>query len=498
MFLKSFQQMKKSIFIKFIFIIIFCLATYSTLYAQINAPIDFHLWDDASVSTTCTGNTYYVSNSGKDTAIGITPASAWATIGKVNKSSFSPGDCILFKRGDTWREQLLIPSSGSASGGSITFGAHGTGNKPVIDGTGLNLPTNHGLIRGSAKNYIIVADIRVQNSGIGKAAENSGIGFYGGSYITVRNCEAYNTESSGLKFNTSSHVTVDGNEVSHACKNSWSESISLSTIDTFEVKNNVIHDNGSPGFGGAGTDAKDGSHDGTIHHNEVYNINGSNAIYVDAYSKHTYNIEIYSNYIHDCTGVGFQIGSESGGLLENVSVHHNIVHNTLKGGVAFHNVFPSSGAVKDIKIYNNTFYMNGQSGVGQYGNIRVWDQLIENLVIKNNIMAQNYNFNVGIHQTTGPAPSKYTVNYNVIYGGQKNTGGFTAVDGTNAIISNPIFVNVIADNFHLQSGSPARDACDNSVWRGILNIKDYDGVPITDGSGNIVALGGRVNCGAYE
>ena len=498
MSLKKIKQLKRSMLIRVLFLMIFCLAPYSILHAQINAPNDFLQGDGASSPTICKGRTYYVSSSGRDTAVGLTPAAAWATVSKVKKSSFLPGDCILFKRGDTWREQLLIPSSGSASGGNITFGAYGTGNRPVIDGTGVILSKNQGLIRGNGKNYITVEDIRVQNSGIGKAAENSGIGFYGGSYITVRNCEAYNTESSGIKFNTSSHVTVDGNEVSQACKNSRSESVSLSTINTFEVKNNVIHDNGSPGFGGAGTDAKDGSHDGTIHHNEVYNINGSNAIYVDAYSKHTYNIEIYSNYIHDCTGAGFQIGSESGGLLENVSVHHNIVHNTLKGGVAFHNVFPSSGAVKDIKIYNNTFYMNGQSGVGQYGNIRVWDQLIENLVIKNNIMAKNYNFNVGIHQTTGPAPSKYTVDYNVIYGDQNDTGGFAAVDGTNAKKSDPLFVDMSADDFHLQSGSPARNACDNSVWRGIPNIKDYDGVPITDGSGNIVTPSGRVSCGAYE
>ena len=490
MSLKNFKQMKKPILINFLFLFIFCHAPYSTLHAQPEKPKDFRLGIG-----TITGPTYYISNSGDNNADGLTPATAWATISKVKGSSFSPGDGILFNRGDTWSEQLLIPSSGSASGGYITFGAYGTGDKPVIDGTGVNLSRNHGLIRGSSKKYIIIDNIRVQDSGIGDADENSGIGFYAGSYITVQNCEVYNTESAGIKFNTSSNVTVDSNEVSEACQNSFSESISLSTVDTFEIKNNTVHHNGTPKGGGAGIDAKDGSHDGTIHHNEVYNLDDPNGIYVDAYGRYTYNIEIYNNYVHDNAGAGIQIGSETGGLLENISVHHNIVHNCLKGGMAFHNLYTASGAVKDIYVYNNTFYQNGKSGVNHYGGIRIWDELIENLVFKNNIFSQGYNFQVGVD---GVPAEEYTVDYNVIYGNQNNTGGFTAVDGTNAIESNPLFVNVSFNNYHLQSTSPAKNACDNSVWQGTPNIKDYDGVPITDGSGNIVASGGRVSCGAYQ
>ncbi|WP_319548763.1 right-handed parallel beta-helix repeat-containing protein [Desulfogranum marinum] len=490
MSLKNFKQIKKTIVINFLFLTFFCHVPFSTLHAQPGYPKDLQPRGN--------GNTYFVAKNGNNNSSGLTAASAWATISKVNKSRFSPGDRILFKRGDTWKEQLVIPSSGSASGGSITFGAYGTGNKPVIDGAGVNLSRNHGLIRGSGKNYIIIEDIRVQNAGIGKAAENTGIGFYGGSYITVRNCEAYNTESSGLKFNTSSHITVDGNEISKACRNSRSESLSLSVIDTFEVMNNTVYDGGTAAGGGAGIDAKDGSHDGSIHHNEVYGINGANAIYVDAYGRYTYNIEIYANYIHDTDGAGFQIGSESGGLLKNVSVHHNVVHNALRGAIAFHNKYPASGAVQDIFIYNNTFYQNGTNGTGQYGNIRVWDQLIDNLVIKNNIMGQNHNFHVGIHTATGPAPSKYTVGHNVLSGTQKNAGGFAAVDGSNSIKSDPLFVNSSADNFRLQSGSPAKKACDNSVWQGTPNITDYDGVALTDEKGAIVASVGKVSCGAYQ
>ena len=77
---------------------------------------------------------YYVDyTTGDDGDSGLTEALAWKTIAKVNGESFSGDDQILFKRGETWREQLTVPSSGS-SGSPITFGAYGTGADPIISG----------------------------------------------------------------------------------------------------------------------------------------------------------------------------------------------------------------------------------------------------------------------------------------------------------------------------------------------------------------------------
>lgn len=76
---------------------------------------------------------YYVSNSGNDTNNGTSTSTTWRTIAKVNSSTFSPGDYILFKSGDTWNERLNPPSSGSASN-FIIFGSYDTGLKPLITG----------------------------------------------------------------------------------------------------------------------------------------------------------------------------------------------------------------------------------------------------------------------------------------------------------------------------------------------------------------------------
>jgi len=76
---------------------------------------------------------YYVNaTDGDDAKDGKSEANAWKTIAKVNNSSFNPGDSILFKRGEVWRTPLTVPSSGS-SGNPITFGAYGTGAKPIIN-----------------------------------------------------------------------------------------------------------------------------------------------------------------------------------------------------------------------------------------------------------------------------------------------------------------------------------------------------------------------------
>jgi hypothetical protein len=78
--------------------------------------------------------TYYVdAKNGNDGNSGTSPGSAWKSLEKINTFQFQPGDSILFKRGEIWREQLNVPSSG-AEGRSIVLDAYGSGDLPVISG----------------------------------------------------------------------------------------------------------------------------------------------------------------------------------------------------------------------------------------------------------------------------------------------------------------------------------------------------------------------------
>lgn len=79
---------------------------------------------------------YYISSKGNDAANGLTPKTSWLTIAKLNNTRFLPGDSILFKRGDAWREgQALYGSSNGTFGKPIVFGAYGKGAKPLILGS---------------------------------------------------------------------------------------------------------------------------------------------------------------------------------------------------------------------------------------------------------------------------------------------------------------------------------------------------------------------------
>lgn len=86
-----------------------------------------------AICLTANATTYYVAANGDDANNGTSPSTPWKSINKINSTSFAPGDVILFRRGDTWREQLNLSSSGSA-GNPITFSAYGTGEDPIING----------------------------------------------------------------------------------------------------------------------------------------------------------------------------------------------------------------------------------------------------------------------------------------------------------------------------------------------------------------------------
>ncbi len=78
---------------------------------------------------------YYVAAAGSDSNSGTSSGTPWQTIAKVNGSTFSPGDSILFNRGDAWYGTSLVAPSSGASGSPITFGAYGSGVNPILQGS---------------------------------------------------------------------------------------------------------------------------------------------------------------------------------------------------------------------------------------------------------------------------------------------------------------------------------------------------------------------------
>lgn len=73
----------------------------------------------------CEGTVYYVSNHGSDDNDGLSPETAWATLGHVNAAKLRRGDGVYFQRDGLWRGQLWAQEG-------VTYSAYGKGEKPKI------------------------------------------------------------------------------------------------------------------------------------------------------------------------------------------------------------------------------------------------------------------------------------------------------------------------------------------------------------------------------
>ncbi len=82
------------------------------------------------------GATYFIDGvDGNDDNAGLSAETAWASLEKVNGTTFAPGDRILFRAGNFWTGQLWPKGSGEA-GAPIVVDRYGEGTLPLIDGAG--------------------------------------------------------------------------------------------------------------------------------------------------------------------------------------------------------------------------------------------------------------------------------------------------------------------------------------------------------------------------
>lgn len=105
-----------------------------------------------------TGTTYYFSSSGSTSNTGLTITSPWP-LSKLS-GTFSAGDQLLFKKGDTFTGTVNFTSSGT-SGSPITLDLYGTAlANAVIDGGG---STSAPVLQISG-NYVTVNNLVIQNN----------------------------------------------------------------------------------------------------------------------------------------------------------------------------------------------------------------------------------------------------------------------------------------------------------------------------------------------
>ena len=465
----------------------------------------FYLWMSLFLSSSIGLNAqtnpkyYYVATNGNDSGPG-TESLPWKTFAKV--APLATAGVTVFIREGTYNERLVIVNSGTAEE-PLTFASY-PGETATITGEGMTPPTQWyeaGLIWINGLSNIMISGLRVINS------PSTGIDVSGSSYISIEKNYIDNTYNSGISTYICNNIVVDANEILHAATMFDNECISFGVTDNFEIKNNHIHDAVS-----CGIDVKVGSSNGIICKNEVHKL--TTGIYTDAWNSHEYNIDIFDNIAYN-NGIGIVVGTENNGLIERIRIHNNksydnserglwiagagvgvthpirnikvyanefyhnkfgieiggltgttidsigvfnnLIHNNICAGIRITRYDGPSGdyLLRNIAICNNTINGNGTAGNGwdaENGAMNFFNIFPGNILIQNNILSNNA---VGtIHVSPDMPTDSLTIDYN-FFNGFLNL--YDEKTGTNVLYGNPLFVDNLSNDYHLQSASPAID-----------------------------------------
>ena len=488
-------------------------STYDTASSATAAVTIMSAPAGTSSGTGAPGTAYYVdASAGNDSNNGQSPTTAWRTIAKVNASSFSAGDQVLFERGEVWREQLTVSSSGSA-GKPITFGAYGSGPAPAIAGSDAitgwiadagsvarpPLPKvysatlsfmpvalfRNGVKLGAAKSalnllnsdgdwyYDGVVYLYSSHDPLEDVLEATnfrrsyGIRVAGKSYVTIQNLQVRQASAFNIETNASAWITYRSIESLQAQSSGFNieNGCNFVTIGG----GSLIHDNGLAESGdrnGIGIGSfGNGSSNITVQDSDIYNNTNHNIEVARTDSNAVMaNLSFLRNRIHNSLAAGIYVG----GAHTGVSVIYNQIYSNARQGLIAAegggNVNPGSPV---IVACNNVIWGNGTSGGMRNANVVFpSNSTAGSTTFKNNIVAEANGQEI---QVLGGAA--YTGDYNLFYhsaGGTflewyGKTQSFAdwkanSLQDIHSVNFDPKLKNPIGGDFTLTAGSPAIDA----------------------------------------
>lgn len=407
--------------------------------------------------------TYYVDASvGNDNNSGMSESQPWRTVSAVKTKDFSPGDVILFKRGQSWND-TLIPRSGSSMA-LINYGAYGTGAKPVL--------RNFGAV---AKSYVHVENLEFKST-------NSDAAVYimnGSHHISIQNCEIYASPSSStwaaLSIEMNSNFnTIKNCYVEHQRKNTQNDTVNVN----LNCKYNLFEGNTIKG-GTHSAFALNGASDIYPTFENKYNILRNNVI--EAIEARPLEIMTNSNYnlIEGNKIIGGKETTYCGGgqnfkmVTSHNIIRYNIMANSNKnsaGGLSIYlykyDEYPANNA-NGNRIYNNTLMNLGANAI-YLGTAAPGVCMLQNNVFMNNIVYNNGGAQISVEPYEGIDNNYFK--YNLIYSPATNKvlrfpdGSFyTVVQGQSKDplhYSGNIQTDPMLDDstYELSAGSPAIDA----------------------------------------
>lgn len=247
--------------------------------------------------------------------------------------------------------------------------------------------------------------------------------------------------------------------------------------------------------------------------NNIHDNGGSklyHAIYIDGREvKGVNDIDIAYNHVHHQTGGrGIQVYGDTGTIINNVRIHHNLIHDIHLDGIVLSR---DSGA--GFQVYDNVTYRtadpalagktadHGSSGgclrfaspalVAEVYNNTFVDCAIDKdadssairfeqakkIIFRNNIVVGHYFLNWGVDRSAIIASNNLWLD-----------GGTPPAWDSKTVIGNPRFIDAPSGNFHLRAGSAAID-------KGSPEVSD---AVQTDFDGNLRPQGTGYDVGAFE
>jgi hypothetical protein len=474
------------------------------------------------------GQYFYVSTTGKDSNPGSITA-PWRHI--QHAANMIRAGNTVYVHGGVYNEQVSIPTSGTATGGYITFQSF-PGETAIVDGTNLAPGVQTGLLDVQSKSYIRIIGFEIRNFKTATANVPAGINIGGaGSHIEVRrnlihdivttaggsNGNAFGIAVYGTNGIASiNHLSIDGNELRNL-QTGCSESLTINgNVQNWQVTNNSNHDNNNIGIDSIGFEktapANDQARDGLVAGNLVYNITsvhnpcyngstGANGIYSDGGTR----IIIERNIVHHAD-IGIEMASEiPGHVTSHVIARNNLVYLSQVVGVSIGGANATmNGGTDHVTIVNNTLFKN-DTGLTGSGEFQIQNHATNNLFENNLVYASSQA--LFVNDFTNSTPDPVAANYNLYWssvpadssswfwqalsitgfgnpGWQQDSG-----QDKKSHYANPLLLNTSTPDLYDLLSSPANDAGTN-LGPAVVGTVDQNGFPRVQGS--------NIDIGAFE
>lgn len=445
-----------------------CAIALASIGAVVFAP--------AAHAATCT--TYYVSSaSGSDSNDGCSASTPWQSVAKINATTFSAGNQVLFQDGGSWSGELAPQGSG-ASGNPIVLSSYGSGAAPIINGAGAAAAVY--LVN---QQYWTIQNLEITNTASsatvrsGIQLENDTSGVLNGIHILNNNIHdvlgywsgPQPSTSAGIAFNLSdsystngwNDVLIQGNALNHVdAAGMYIGSLAGQghAINTSNVviQNNTMNDAGgndivcvycvSPlvqynvvtnsgyRYSGAGLWMAQ-NNGGTWQYNEVSrqwrSLWDGEAFDIDWANN---GVTLQYNYSHDNAFGFMEFCCRNDAGATNSTIRYNISQNDGSMNAVF-STFSGATSTGTTQFYNNTVYQGAENNAP----ITNSAPNASNLVFSNNIIYKlgdggyaggstwTHNLFYGDHPASEPAdPSKITSDPLLVAPGGGGNGRSTA------------------------------------------------------------------------